>query len=246
MTEGNLPHGQRIRALRFIGEMDGLQLDGLARLLNLRDLRSAGRLAASWAEHGYVKTERLSPGPDWVWLTEQGLEACSLRYKAKKPASRQHTRALAETRIAFEKAPLYIQGKASWRCERDIRSILGGGRGEHRPDAVVTWPAGTDVAWAGETWAIEMELSPKGPRATLAIMRQILTRTGEYGCPVTEVIEPGKRPLHARVLYFCGRAAVNVVTRRRAQLGPLAVRVEACTVPRYAPFPGILASAPHE
>ncbi|HEY8045482.1 MAG TPA: hypothetical protein VIF35_14520, partial [Streptosporangiaceae bacterium] len=64
---------------------------------------------------------------------------------------------------------------------------------------------GTGAAppWAGECWAIEAELTRKTVRRTAAIMAEILTRTGDYGCLAAETRVPGAAPRHARVLYLC-------------------------------------------
>ncbi len=40
--------------------------------------------------------------------------------------------------------------------------------------------------WSGECWAIEAELTPKTVARTTAIMRELLARTGDYGCPAAE------------------------------------------------------------
>ncbi len=91
-------------------------------------------------------------------------------------------------------------------------------------------PAGP--GWAGECWAVEAELTPKTVRRTVAIMTEILTRTGDYGCPAAEVAVPGRPPRHARVLYVCSAAARPVVHRARAALGgALAGRVEIRLLP---------------
>ena len=73
-------------------------------------------------------------------------------------------------------------------------------------------------AWAGECWAVEAELTRKTVRRTAAIMAEILTRTGDYGCPAAEVRVPGSPPRHARVLYVCSAAARPTVVRARDAL----------------------------
>jgi transposase len=98
-------------------------------------------------------------------------------------------------------------------------------------------PAGAPVAWAGGCWAVEAELSPKTVARTVAIMREILTRTGDYGCPAAEASVPGRAPRHARALYLCSPAALSTVLRARNSLGPLAARVEVRDLP-----PGALLS----
>ena len=94
-------------------------------------------------------------------------------------------------------------------------------------------------AWAGECWAVEAELTRKTVRRTAAIMAEILTRTGDYGCPAAEVRVPGLPPRHARVLYVCSAAARPTVERARDALpGALAGRVEIRSLPASAALPG--------
>ena len=50
-------------------------------------------------------------------------------------------------------------------------------------------------------------------------MRELLTRTGDYGCAAAERLRPSAPPLHARVLYLCSGAARGVVLRARGELG---------------------------
>ncbi len=72
-------------------------------------------------------------------------------------------------------------------------------------------------------------------RRTAAIMAEILTRTGDYGCPAAEVRVPAAAPRHARVLYLCSAAARPTVTRARDVLpGALAARVEIRGLPGEA------------
>ena len=163
------------------------------------------------------------------------------RLPARPPALPQlaHTRAVAAARIALEATDAYRAASAYWRCERRIRSRHGAGVGvrQHLPDAEVHWPDGahgqdgTPIGWAGECWAIEAELTPKTVARTTAIMREILFRTGDYGCPAADVSVPGRPPRHARALYLCSPAALSTVLRARAALGPLAARVEVRDLP---------------
>ena len=98
---------------------------------------------------------------------------------------------------------------------------------------------GAAPPWAGECWAVEAELTRKTVRRTAAIMAEILTRTGDYGCPAAEVRVPGSLPRHARVLYLCSAAARPTVVRARDALpGALAGRVEIRGLPASAALPG--------
>ena len=229
---------RNVDALVFAADMYGLQLDQLAELAGGE--RSARAAASRWRELGYAQTARLSEGAPWLWVTRAGLGACGLGYRPGRPALGQlaHTRAVAAVRIALEATGGYRAASAYWRCERRIRSRLGGvGVRQHLPDGEVHWPDGalgqdgTPIGWAGECWAIEAEVSPKTVARTTAIMREILFRTGDYGCPAADVSVPGRPARHARALYVCSPAALGTVLRARAALGPLAVRVEVRDLP---------------
>ena len=108
------------------------------------------------------------------------------------------------------------------------------GRCWRLPDGEVYWPEEAPVAWAGESWAVEAELTPKPVTRTTAIMREILLRTGDYGCPAADAVVPGQPPRHQRALYLCSPAALGTVLRARAELGPLAARVEVRDLPAGA------------
>ena len=93
------------------------------------------------------------------------------------------------------------------------------------------------MSWAGECWAIEAELTRKTVTRTTEIMRELLARTGDYGCPAAQAAEPGRPPRHARALYLCSSAALATVVRARDELGPLGARVEIRNLPADAALP---------
>jgi hypothetical protein len=252
-----------VAGLLFTAEMYGVQLDQLAVRLAVSEVR-ARALAARWREQGYAESARLGPGRPWVWLTRDGLLACGLPYRPTPPALARlaHMRAVTAVRIALESAPGYLAAGAYWRSERRLRARMGSRvpLREHLPDGEVHWPdsdgpdpgspdligpdlVGRAVAggsggappWAGECWAIEAELTRKTVRRTTAIMAEILTRTGDYGCLAAEVRVPGVPSRHARVLYVCSAGARPTVIRARDALpGPLAARVEIRGLPAGA------------
>ena len=221
-------------ALVFAADMYGIQLDQLAALTG--GDRSARAAATRWRDLGYAETARLSEGPAWLWVTRAGLAACGREYRAGKPALPQlaHIRAVAAVRISLEATGAYQQASAFWRCERRLRARHGPGLRQHLPDGEVHWPDSAPVAWAGECWAIEAEVTPKTVARTTAIMREILDRTGDYGCPAAEAAVPGRPPRHARALYLCSSAALKTVLEARAQLGPLGARIEVRDLPAGA------------
>jgi len=224
--------------------MYGVQLDQLAELLG-GTIRQARAQAARWVSHGLAESAVLSQGPPWVWLTRRGLQACGLRYGAGSPALArlEHIRAVTATRLALQAVPGYRDGGAYWRSERHLRARLGGQRGsrDHLPDAEVHWPdepaGGAPPEFAGECWAIEAELTPKTVVRTVAIMRELLARTGDYGCPAAEARVAGLPPRHARVVYLCSPAAAGTVLRARAALGSLAARIQVRALPAAASLP---------
>ncbi len=226
--------------LAFTAEMYGVQLDQLAAFLGL-SARQARGLTTRWATRGLADTAVLSPGQPWTWLTRAGLQACGTRYSAAPPALPRlpHIRAVTAVRLAIEAAPGYAESAGYWRSERRLRSRLGGRLGvrEHLPDAEVHWPDAAAVPWAGECWAIEVELTAKTISRTTAIMRELLARTGDYGSPAAQARVAGQPARHARVLYVCSPAALGTVLRSRAQLGTLAGRVEVRGLPAGAVLP---------
>jgi hypothetical protein len=223
-----------IAGLLFVADMYAAQLDQLAAVLRVGEPR-ARAVAASWRRIGYAQSARLGPGGPWIWLTRAGLAACGRAFPATIPALSRlaHLRAVTAVRLALEATPGYRAAGAFWRSERRLRARIGGrvGLREHIPDGEVHWPDGGPAAWAGECWAVEAELTRKTIARTAAIMREILARTGDYGCPAAQARVPGQPPRHARVLYLCSPAARPVVARARDAAGPLAARVEIRDLP---------------
>jgi hypothetical protein len=230
--------------LVFTAEMYGVQLDQLAVALDVSERRAVA-VVAKWTSSGVADAARLGPGPRWVWLTRAGLARCGLPYTPVAPALSRlaHLRAVTAVRLALTATPQFAGAQAFWRSERRLRARFGRkiGLREHIPDGEVHWPdaasaglPGTDVAWAGECWAIEAELTPKTLAKTVTVMREVLARTGDYGCPSADVTVPGRPPRHARVIYLCSPAARPVVTRARDSIGGLAARVEIRRLPPSA------------
>jgi hypothetical protein len=226
--------------LLFTAEMYGVQLDLLAARLGI-SLPAARAAAARWRQRGYAESAQLGPGGRWVWLTQAGLAACGLPYRAGAPALPRlaHLRAVTAVRLALEAAPSYAAAGGYWRSERRLRARMGSRvpLREHLPDGEVHWPDSSagGPGWAGECWAIEAELTRKTVSRTAAIMTEILTRTGDYGCLAAEVREYGRAARHTRVLYLCSPAARPVVLRARAALpASLAARVEIRGLPASA------------
>jgi hypothetical protein len=135
-------------------------------------------------------------------------------------------------RLALDTVPAYRDGGAHWRSERHLRGRVRIGARDHLPDAEVHWPDESGLAWAGECWAIEAELTAKTVARTTAIMRELLSRTGDYGCPAAQSRVPGEPPRHARAVYLCSPAAPGTGLRARDALG--AGRIEIRSLPASA------------
>jgi hypothetical protein len=218
--------------LIFAAEMYGLQLDQLGALLSLTKTQ-ARALVSRWTSRGLAESATLGPGPPWVWVTRAGLAACGVRYAAAPPALARlaHIRAVTAIRLALEAVPAYRDAGAHWRSERHLRARLAARARDHLPDGEVHWPDIAPVAWAGECWAIEAELTPKTVVRTSSIMRELLTRTGDYGCPAAEARVPGAPPRHARAIYLCSPAAAGTVARARDALASQAARIDVRGLP---------------
>jgi len=221
--------------------MYGIQLDQLADVLGMSARRTAARVAR-WRTAGTAETAVLSRGPRWVWLTKAGMMVCGLPYHPAPPGLSRlaHLRAVTAVRLAFAATPQAGPGGAYWRSERRLRARMGGriGLREHVPDAELHWADASGLPWAGECWAIEAELTPKTTARTVAIMGELLSRTGDYGCLAAEARVPGRPPRHARAIYLCTPAALPVVSRARAALGALGSRVEVRLLPQNAGLGG--------
>ena len=234
---GTVPRGlgdRDISGMLYTGEMYGLQADLLATVLG-GSVPQAWAAVSRWRRLGYAESARLGPGPAWIWLTRSGLAACGLRYAPIPPGLSRlaHIRAVATVRLALEATAGYQRAGAFWRSERRLRARAGSRAGlrGHLPDGEVHWPDEAAVAWSGECWAIEAELTRKTVSRTTAIMRDLLARTGDYGGPAAEARVPGRPARHPRALYVCSPSARPTVLRARRNLGPGAARIEVRDLP---------------
>jgi hypothetical protein len=115
------------------------------------------------------------------------MSACGLSYPARPPALSRlaHVRAVLAVRLWLETGQAYRHGQAWWRSERDIRAALPSNAGAaHIADAEVAWPSIDGARFGGQTWAIEVELTPK-PLAHLADHER---------AAVTPPLQPGRLP----------------------------------------------------
>jgi hypothetical protein len=182
-------------------------------------------ITARWRDAGLAATGRLTEGPFWCWLTPAGMRQVGHKWEAAPPplARLAHIRAVLAARLWLESGQAWQQGRAWWRCERRIRSDRPAAGQGHLPDAEVMWPSVPDSPRAGETWAIEAELTPKAAARTQWIMAGLLS-------------EP-----YAQILYLCAPPALPVVTRAAGQFRPeQAARVLIRQLPPVALMPAAL------
>jgi hypothetical protein len=160
-----------------------------------------------------------------------------VRARIVKPraAGLRHAHAVTDVRLAVERTSSWRQGGAWWRAERRIHAGLGfPTQPEHIPDGEVHWPADGGSPWAGESWAVEVEITRKSVERVTGILQEVLLRTGEFGSPAGPA-EPGGPPRYARLVYVCSAASVRSVLAARAELSAsLAARIEVYDLPESA------------
>jgi hypothetical protein len=192
-----------IDGLMLCGEHYGAPLDLLAAALRTGPDRMS-KITARWRRDGYTDTGQLGPGPRWCWLTRDGMTTTGLGFPAVRPAVGRlaHIRAVLAARLWLAATPAWHDGRAWWQCERRLRADRpAAGRGGHIPDAEIHWPSIAGSPYAGQVWAIEVELTPKPIERTTRIMTELLT-------PMR----------YAQVVYLTDPAARPVVTRAAASL----------------------------
>jgi hypothetical protein len=202
---GSVRLGRRdIDGLILCAEHYGAPYDLLAAALGAQPARLRG-IVARWRRAGFAATGRLESGPAWCWLTPAGMTATGLGYPATRPALARlaHIRAVLAARLWLADSQAWQGGQAWWHSERRIRAALarpGVGIG-HLPDAEIHWPSLPATPYAGQVWAVEVELTPKPLARTTRIMAGLLSP-----------------PRYAQVIYLTGPAARLVVTRAAAGL----------------------------
>jgi len=192
-----------IDGLILCAEHGAASYDLLAAALGAQPARLRG-IVARWRRAGYAATGRLGPGPAWCWLTPAGMAAAGLGYPAARPplSRLDHLRAVLAARLWFTASPAWGEYRGWWQSERRIRR-KGPAAGTHRPDAEIWWPSIDGSPYAGQVWAIEVELTAKHAARTAAIMEDLTAPAG-----------------YAQVLYLTAPAARGVVARCAGALPP--------------------------
>jgi hypothetical protein len=192
-----------IDGLLLVGEHYGAPADLLAVALRVEEARLPA-ITARWRRAGYAATGRLGPGPAWYWLTRDGMTDTGLGFPARRPSLGRlaHIRAVLAARLWLATGPAWADGRAWWHSERRLRADHpAAGRAGHVPDAEIHWPSLPGSPYAGQIWAIEVELTPKPLARTIRIMGGLLS------------------PLrYAQVIYLTAPPAASVVTRAAGSL----------------------------
>jgi hypothetical protein len=203
---GTVRLGRRdIDGLIMCAEHYGAPYDLLAAALAAQPARLRG-ITVRWRRAGFAATGRLGPGPAWCWLTPGGMAATGLGYPANRPAMARlaHHRAVLAARLWFQAAPARTQGYAWWHSERRLRAAQPvPARAGHLPDAEIHWPSLETSPYAGQVWAVEVELTPKPLPRTAQIITGLLTSAR-----------------YAQVIYLAAPPARPVLTRAAAGLPP--------------------------
>jgi hypothetical protein len=191
-----------IDGLLLCGEHYGAPYDLLARALGVSQVGLAG-IVKRWRSAGYAANGRLGPGPGWCWLTRDGMTAAGLRFSAVRPALGRlaHIRAVLAARLWLADGRAWQEWRAWWCSERRLHTGRPRDAVGHVADAEVHWPSLAGSPYAGQVWAIEVELTPKPIARTTRIMAELLS------------------PLqYATVVYLTSPDARQVVTRAAARL----------------------------
>lgn len=192
--------GRDITGLCLTAEQYAAPYDLLAAALGTRPARRRA-ITARWRAAGYARTQVLAPGPAWCWLTAAGMTACGYPWQPTPPALARlaHIRAVLAARMWLTATPEWAAGQAAWTCERTIRAAAGAPGTGHLPDAEVLWPSVPGSPYAGQAWAVEVELTPKPAARLTAIIAGLLSGT------------------YAQVIYLASPAARPVVERAAAK-----------------------------
>jgi hypothetical protein len=192
-----------IDGLLLCGEHYGAPYDLLAGTMRVSQ-NAVAQVVKRWCGIGFAAKGRLGPGPAWCWLTRDGMAVTGLGFAATRPPLGRlaHIRAVLAARLWLEASPAWPLGQAWWHSERRLRAGLPAvGRSEHVPDAEIHWPSIEASPYAGQVWAIEVELTPKPVARTTRIM--------------TGLLSPMR---YAQVVYLTAPAARFVVARAVASL----------------------------
>jgi hypothetical protein len=218
-----------ITGLALCAEQYGAPYDLLAAALDVTVDRLRG-IVARWRHAGYATTGGLGRGPAWCWPTPAGMRLLGLPYPATEPTVLRldHHRAVLAARLWLQAGEIYQRQRAWWRSERRILAAAAQAGSAHLPDAEVHWPSLEGSPYAGQIWAIVTELTPKPLDRTAAIMRELLTRTSDYGAAASA----SRKARYGQMVYLTAPDAAPTVTGAITGLpAPLHARITVRPLP---------------
>jgi hypothetical protein len=151
--------------LRFVGEQYAVRADQLRTRLDCNP-RTVQRLLARLRERRLIDVRRLLVGePAWAVPTVAGLRIAGLPFGVWRPrlGALSHVGAVTDVRLHVERCSPHSE----WVCERVLARDKRDPE-EHLADGVVVLD--------GREIAIEVELTIKSKRRTIAIVRELLGR----------------------------------------------------------------------
>lgn len=166
-----------LEALELLEDMRALWEPEVALLLGSLSGRSDAVSATSvrtalrrWAKLGLVQVNKLyAHEPRLVWLTEEGARMAGARnWREPGMAVLRHTAEVARVRMWLEARGIAGQEVVSWMSERRWR--------QQHPDAIrhgAHVPDGIARTADGAEYAIEVELSDKGPGRTMEVAMRL-------------------------------------------------------------------------
>jgi hypothetical protein len=194
-------------ALCWMGEQYAVRADQLAARLDCNP-RTVQRLLARLREQRLAEVRRLLVGePAWAIPTVKGLRACGLPFGAWRPrlGSLEHVATVTDVRLHVRARA----GESEWVCERALAREKQTPQ-EHLADGLVLLD--------GRRIAIEVELTVKSKRRTIAIVEELV---GRYDA----------------VLYYCAPGPLRLISELAAErawssLGIRELPVRSQSIPR--------------
>ncbi|MEV6070050.1 hypothetical protein AB0L82_26190 [Nocardia sp. NPDC052001] len=183
----------------ILAEQYGAPMDAVAAMLGV-GLNGMYRIASKWQRAHLISKRRVRPvpGPSWIFPTKVSAEMLlgrAVRYWVPTPMMAAHTKAVFELRTALTGMDL-----DRWISERLLRAEVGlVEAGQSRPHI----HDGRYYTSGGDLWAVEVELSPKDPRAARSAVFQALQVARQADC--------------AGLTYYCRGDEVKNVIRSAAK-----------------------------
>jgi hypothetical protein len=179
------PNAEERLLLRILSEQQAVQIDHLARFLDLY-VSDVGREVERFRLRGWVVVEkRLTGHSPWVIATGRGARLAGTGFQTLRPSVRSlsHIRAINEARLLLSAE----HPDGAWICERELRRHWQRKKVRNISDGV--------FEIGGQSWAVEVELSRKPIEYLRANIREHASR-------------------YDVVLYFCSKGMARFIERQ--------------------------------